>query len=219
MISKNNQSYSRYAIYFNPRIGSALAEFGKKWFDESSSSHLVAGPKRYGFHATLKAPFQLNDQRTFDELVTAIKYLAADFSPVDVGPLVQTHMGGFIALVPKTECPNLNQLAFDWVRLLDPYRAPANTAKLERQRAVGLSDIQEEMLQKWGYPYVDKCFRFHITLTGQLSAKERESVQPALDELLMPVLKEPLMIKDICLVGDPGNGESFRLLERFPLTG
>lgn len=218
MISKNDQSYSRYAIYFKPQASSALAEFEQEWFG-SMPDQIVASPKKYGLHATLKAPFRLNDQRTYEGLVTAIKYLAGDFASVDVGPLVQKNMGGFIALVPKTQCPGLNQLAFDWVRLLDPYRAPADEAELERRRAAGLSEAENEMLQKWGYPYVDKCFRFHITLTGKLNAKERESLQPALDELLIPVLKEPLMIKDICLVGDPGNGERFRLLERFSLTG
>lgn len=219
MILKTDRDYSRYAIYFNPRISSALAEFGQKWFDEVPSNQFIAGPKRYGFHATLKAPFQLNSQRTFKELVTAIKHLADDFSSVNVGPLVQTHMGGFIALVPETECPGLNQLAFDWVRLLDPYRAPADATELERQRAAGLSESQEEMLQKWDYPYVGNCFRFHITLTEKLSSEEAESIQPMLDKLLKPVLEEPLVIEDICLLGDPGNGKPFRLLERFPLTG
>ena len=218
MISKNDQSYSRYAIYFKPQASSALAEFEQEWFG-TMPNQFIASPKRYGLHATLKAPFRLNDQRAYEGLASAIKYLADDFASVDVGPLVQKYMGGFIALVPKTQCSDLNQLAFDCVRLLDPYRAPADKAELERRRASGLSKDENEMLQKWGYPYVDKCFRFHITLTGQLSTKEREPLQPALDDLLMPVLKEPLMIKDICLIGDPGNGEPFRLLERFPLTG
>lgn len=219
MISKNEPKYSRYAIYFNPRVGSALAEFGQKWFDDTPSNQFIAGPKRYGFHATLKAPFQLNSQRTFEELVITIKHLVGDFSPVDVGPLVQTHMGGFIALVPKIKCPDLNQLAFDWVRLLDPYHAPADAAELERHRTAGLSESQEEMLQKWSYPYVDKCFRFHITLTEKLNSEEAKSIQPTLDELLKPVLEEPLVIEDVCLLGDPGNGEPFMLLERFSLTG
>lgn len=218
MISINDQNFCRFAIYFKPQEDSALAEFEREWFG-TMPDQIVASPKRYGLHATLKAPFRLNDQRTYEGLKTAIKYLAGDFTPVDVGPLIQKQIGGFLALVPKTECPDLNPLAFDWVRLLDAYRAPADRVELERRRAVGLNNDENEMLQKWGYPYVDKCFRFHITLTGKLSPKERDSIQPTLDELLKPVLKEPLMIKNICLVGDPGNGEPFRLLERFSLTG
>lgn len=218
MISKDGQSYFRYAIYFKPKTGSALADFGQNWFD-TMPTQIIASPRRYGIHATLKAPFQLNEQRAIEELNIAIKYLAGDFSSLEVGPLVQKRIGDFIALIPKTECPDLNQLAFDWVRLLDTYRAPAEEAEIEQRRSAGLSIDEDEMLQKWGYPYVDKCFRFHITLTEKLNEDEANAVQPTLDELLKPVLEEPLVIEDICLVGDPGNGDPFKLLERFRLTG
>ena len=68
--------WRRHAIYFAPPAGSPLAEFGADWlgWDPATGrgrdgfdlpglprrrAELVATPARYGFHATLKAPFRL----------------------------------------------------------------------------------------------------------------------------------------------------------------
>ena len=68
----------RYAIYFAPAHGSPWWEFGARWLgrdernDTALTQHplaqiapddlleLTAQPRRYGFHATLKAPFGLS---------------------------------------------------------------------------------------------------------------------------------------------------------------
>ncbi|MBL4599552.1 MAG: DUF1045 domain-containing protein [Rhizobiaceae bacterium] len=218
MKPKIGQDYSRYGLYFKPKAGSALAEFEDKWFAANRPNEIIGIPKRYGLHATLKAPFKLDEQHSFDELFAAIKQLSVDFSPIYVGALAQRKIESFLALVPKSNCPDLDQLAFDCVRMIDPYRAPIEARELERRRAVSLNLEEEKMLAQWGYPYVKDSFRFHITLTGNLHEKQVENIQPELDDLLKPVLSEPLIIEDICLVGDPGEGKPFRLLERFSLT-
>lgn len=218
MKSKISQTYFRYGLYFKPKAGSALAEFEGKWFTANRPDEIIGIPKRYGLHATLKAPFKLDEQKTFDGMFAAIKQLSVDFSPIYVGALAQRKIGSFLALVPKSNCPDLDQLAFDCVRMIDPYRAPIEARELERRRTVSLSSEEEKMLRNWGYPYVKDSFRFHITLTGNLDEKQVKYIQPELGDLLKPVLSEPLMIEDICLVGDPGEGKPFRLLERFSLT-
>ena len=213
-----SQTYFRYGLYFKPKAGSALAEFEDKWFAANRPNEVIGIPKRYGLHATLKAPFKLDEQKTFDGMFAAIKQLSAGFSPIQVGELVQRKIGSFLALVPKSNCPDLDRLAFECVRMIDPYRAPIEVRELERRRTVSLSSEEEKMLRNWGYPYVKDSFRFHITLTGNLDEKQVKYIQPELGDLLKPVLSEPLMIEDICLVGDPGEGKPFRLLERFSLT-
>lgn len=75
------------------------------------------------------------------------------------------------------------------------------------------------MLLKWGYPYVKKTYRFHMTLTGKLKNPEVKVVEPVLVELSKNSIDRPFMIDDICVLGDPGNGKPFRLLERFALSG
>jgi hypothetical protein len=47
----------RYALYFAPAPGSAWARFGADWFARPDPRR--ESPRRYGFHATLKAPFRL----------------------------------------------------------------------------------------------------------------------------------------------------------------
>ena len=72
---------TRYAIYFAPHSGSLLARFGASLlgydpatgaevdapdhpaFHDPLSLGWTAAPRRYGFHATLKAPFHLAEGR------------------------------------------------------------------------------------------------------------------------------------------------------------
>jgi ribose 1,5-bisphosphokinase len=67
----------RYALYFAPQPGSPWAEAGNGWLGRDAErgidiaqaqvpripavllSQLTSGARRYGFHATLKAPFHL----------------------------------------------------------------------------------------------------------------------------------------------------------------
>jgi len=230
------QTYNRYAIYFVPRKDTDLAGFGRAWFGHDiETGHLVANtktsldqkqyqqvievPRRYGFHATLKAPFALRPDCDLDDLLAATQDLAQSTSPVALGGLQIRPIAEFLALVPFCENRELNKLALRCVRLLDVYRAPMCEAELIKRRAVGLSEREEKMLLKWGYPYVKKAYRFHMTLTGKLKNRQAKTVEPVVTELLKNSIERPFMIDDICVMGDPGNGEMFRLVERFKLSG
>ena len=74
--SEHGRDFRRYAIYFAPRPRRALARFGAAWLGWDAEAgadrdgpelaglprpraEIVATPRRYGFHATLKAPFRL----------------------------------------------------------------------------------------------------------------------------------------------------------------
>ncbi|MFZ3028892.1 DUF1045 domain-containing protein, partial [Rhodoferax sp.] len=95
----------RYALYFAPAQGSPWWEFGSRWLGRDDCRDLQLAqpalaqiapaelqaateqPRRYGFHATLKAPFALSAGHTLNELTTRLQALADTLKPVALGPL------------------------------------------------------------------------------------------------------------------------------------
>src|SRR5262245_43068892 len=85
---------ARYAIYFVPAPDTALARFGASvigydvWtgdaapfpelpaFKQVSTPEWSKDPSRYGFHATLKAPFHLRQGRSEAELHALVRSFA-----------------------------------------------------------------------------------------------------------------------------------------------
>ncbi len=220
------KSYDRYAIYFAPRSGTALAALGAHWFagdvkvaglSEAECGALVEQPARYGFHGTLKAPFRLNEGCSADDLFPAVDALAWRQAPVRLPLLALKRLGGFFALVPAAPCPELDLLARNCVADFDGFRAPLSEEERARRLKAGLNARQEKLLERWGYPYVLDQFRFHLTLTSQLDDGTAEKVEPVLHRLTAEVLEQSVAVEDICVFGDPGGGGPFELIRRVPL--
>lgn len=228
------KDFSRYAIYYAPPEG-ALADFGARWlgWDPSAGARrehpviaslvrpvaaLSETPRKYGLHATLKPPFRLAPGSDHTALRADLAAFAATRAPARAEGLALARLGGFLALVPVGGTAAIGALAASVVSGLDHHRAPAGPAELARRRASGLNPAQEAMLARWGYPFVMDEFRFHITLTGRLSADEAEAVEAALAPVLTPLLPSPFVIGDLCLFGEDEAG-MFHLLERFGLSG
>ncbi len=171
-------------------------------------------PRHYGFHATLKPPFRLVDYHDLASLSEAVSSLASDLRPVSCETLKVSVIGKFLALAPVGDTNAIDQLAVRCVKSLDSCRAPLNDAELARRRASGLSRRQEHLLQKWGYPYVDEEFNYHITLTGKLDEDELEKWRSlANDYFDLPV---PYVIDSLALVGERDDG-CFELIGRYTL--
>lgn len=227
--------YTRYAVYFAPPPG-PLAEFGAAWLGRDAESgrnlthmpvrglprpaaELVAAPRKYGFHGTLKPPFRLAEGHEVTGLHTALQALAGQLHRVRIeAGLELAHMGGFVALVPAGPAPELETLAARLVESLDGFRAPLSDAERARREESGLTPAQAALLDRWGYPYVMEAFRFHITLTGRLPEDEAAAVIAALEPHLAGRLPAPFRIDDICLFGEGQDG-LFRNLHRYRLTG
>lgn len=174
----------RYAIYFTPQPGSELARFGAGIlgydpFDRKDVAHadlpgisaaeLVAvteAPRRYGFHATLVAPFYLGG--TEDDALEALARFCDLARPVAVGPLKVQAIKDFIALTPAVTSGSLDELARCCVEYFDPLRRTLGAEDFARRNNGNLSSRQRAYLERWGYPYVFEEFRFHMTLTGAL---------------------------------------------------
>ncbi|WP_010139168.1 DUF1045 domain-containing protein [Oceanicola sp. S124] len=229
--------YARYAIYYLPEPG-PLADFGAAWlgWDVQGGAEvahpqvpalprpvaeLTATPRKYGFHGTVKPPFRLAEGHDAAGLALAAERLAERLEPVVLDGLALTRLGSFIALTPRgsrAQLTALAALASESVQGLDAYRAPAPQSELDRRRKAGLSARQESYLQQWGYPYVMEEFRFHLTLTGKLSAIDAPAVEAALRPVVAPVMPEPFTIESLCLCGEDEAGR-FHLVKRLALGG
>jgi len=227
----------RFAVYFAPPAGSALAEFGASWLgwdaqagkavpqpgvaglDPEDLEKFTQSPRRYGFHGTLKAPFRLAEGTSFDDLREAVSSLAADLTVVNLGYFKLKRLGRFLALVPSERSSALETLAGRCVMDLDRFRAPAPPEETARRRKATLTPRQEDLLQQWGYPYVLDQFRFHLTLTGALDEPDLDRMEDHLSVVLTPVIGEPVVLSDLYIFGDPGDGQSCRVVQRIPVGG
>ena len=109
---------TRYAIYFVPAADSAIWQFGCAALGYDSQSrenvpfhdHLfyqqvaardwTQDPRRYGFHATLKPPFELAAGTTIEALEDVAKDFVKQRQSFQLGALQVSVIGNFVALVP-----------------------------------------------------------------------------------------------------------------------
>jgi len=197
----------------DPYSGEEFSQTATDRFTRREIRELTTSPRRYGFHATLKAPFRLaGDLAALDAATAAVAAGCQSFQlRLHVGAL-----GPFLALLPDAPPAELHAVEAACVTGLDAFRAPPDPSELERRRAAGLDPVEEENLRRWGYPYVLDRFRFHLTLTGPLPEATRTPLQEALTTALAPSLAAPVPVTDICRFSDADDGV-FRLVRRFPL--
>lgn len=219
---------ARYAIYFAPDRHSPWRQFGAHWLgrDEHDNTALqqplLAGispeeltritqePRRYGFHATLKAPFHLAAGHDEASLIRRMGALAGTLSPVALGPLRIASMGAFLALVPVNSPNSLQALAAACVTELDELRAPLRDAELARRRIENLDVRALELLTSYGYPHVMERFRLHLTLTGSIDGSVAERISDALaPELARLNAQAPLSLDRLCLFIEKAPGMPF----------
>jgi len=112
----------------------------------------------------------------------------------------QSELNGFVALRAKKKSEALDTLAADCVRDFDHFRKPPTAAELAKRNAANLTDIQMQMLERWGYSYVMDEFRFHMTLTDGLADEERKVVLAALVPHVQNILSKPVKIDVLTLM-------------------
>ena len=175
----------RYAIYYAPAPGGPLGRRAAAWLGRDAFTGealerpaltglegldleaLTASPRDYGFHATLKAPFELAGDRSEAELLSFAQGFAAR-QPAFTAPLATGSLGPFFALRLAVPSRRMQALHAACVRQFDPFRAPLSDFDLARRRKAPLTAEQDERLVAWGYPYVFNDFRFHMTLTDSV---------------------------------------------------
>ena len=98
-MSSREPRFERYAVYFSPPLETPIQQFAGHWFGRDTLTGerrsplclkgfsaadltaITALPARYGFHATLKAPFRLSAEASSADLPQALRKLAATLEP------------------------------------------------------------------------------------------------------------------------------------------
>lgn len=226
---------ARYAIYYTPAQHTALWQLASAWLGRDSItdhartrppglnlSHedvllATTNPMRYGFHATIIAPFELAADTTEAQLRAAIAHFVSQRAPLRA-MLEVDRIDDFLALVPSRPDPRLDAFAAACVETFDRFRAPLSDDDIAR-RSRDLTARQRDLLLRWGYPHVLEEFRFHMSLTGPLPEDALRRLRPELEELYAPVLAQPADIDGLSLLMQPNRASNFRSLAhyRFPL--
>ena len=230
------QPHHRVAIYAAPAPGSEWWERGSAWLgrcaqrgaalpmpaidavDPATQAALTADPRRYGWHATLKAPMRLAPGASWAALRDGVAAICRDHHAIEMADLEVTRMGTFLALRPAAPPAALGALATDCVQRLQALAAPLDDAELARRRRAPLSIEEDALLLAWGYPWVLHRFRFHCSLTGSLAGLDGAAVQrwqsAAHDHFKdLP----PWRLDRLSLFIEPTPGADFVLLEQWEL--
>lgn len=220
----------RYAIYFTPPKGDPLSVAAACWLGRDAFTgraverpdvpelsreelaYFTASARRYGFHATLKAPFELAVDETEAGLLGAFAAFAEAVDPVILPAMQLLQIDRFFALTPAQRSEPLDRLANDIVVAFDRFRAPMSDADIARRNPEKLTPAELMYLQQWGYPYVFDAFRFHMTLSGQVAATDSARVRAAVESHFGPLLDEPLVVGSIALFAEPEPGAPFTIM-------
>ena len=227
--------YPRYAIYFATARGDTLDRFGANllgydaWTGEDLAfpsdvigaeadwRELTEDPRKYGFHATLKAPIALAEGKTEAELLTACAAFAETPRRIPVIAPVVDAISSFIAVIPKERSRELEQLAADCVIAFDTFRPQLTAEDRARRNPERLTERQRDYLDRWGYPYVMEEFRFHMTLTGRIESPRRERVLSMLRDRFSVLGLESLAIDAIAVFRQDDARSRFRIIDRWLL--
>lgn len=226
--------FPRYAIYYAAPRDSALDRFGAEligydaWRGDELAvpagvadtmpdwQALTSDPRKYGFHATLKAPFALAAGRSESELITVCGAFAGSARRIAAITPVVRAIGDFVALVPDEPSAALDTLAQDCVETFDGFRAPLTAEDRARRNPAALTPRQLAHLDRWGYPHVGDDFRFHMTLTGRIPLERRAAIVAMLRDRFAAsaagVPSTPLAIDRIALVRQDDASSRFKVI-------
>lgn len=225
----------RFALFYAPATSHPLWWRAAQWLGRDSAGTAVPptdipgidtaqrlkaaeSPRRYGFHATLKAPIALAPGTDRAALEAELSRFAPDARTATIGRLKVADLDGFVALVPELQSAELTGLVADIVAAFEPFRAPLDAATREKRIIEGrLNTRQIDYLDRYGYPYVMDEFRFHMTLTGRLGDAERPALLAAATNWFAPLLEESFVLDRIALSHEADAGAPFTRLADFPL--
>ncbi|HUA79524.1 MAG TPA: DUF1045 domain-containing protein [Dyella sp.] len=211
----------RYAVYFCPADGSALDALGREWLSAEYLPDiatdrlraLTVNVRRYGWHATLCAPFALAESASYDALRREVAAIAQRTSVIDL-PLHLDKLASFLALRPAADEQIVQTLAERCVRQLNALRAP-NTETAWQRRAPYLDGVELALFRQFGYPYVLDRYRFHMTVSAPADDTEERSIR----EWFAPSLATGLAarIDALALCCEKAPDQPFELIERIAL--
>ena len=235
-------NYKRVAIYFLPKKNSSLENFGKNllgrdinkkkkisltrrqkyfinrgftYFDELKD--YCEEPAKYGFHATLKAPFRLKRNVKTKNFYDVISHIAAQHSRFKIKGLKIVYSKKFTFITSRKPNKLLINLENDLVKHLDTFRAELNKTEIKKRIPDSLTFKQNKYLKEWGYPFVFDQFKFHMTLMNQNNNKLSNKQKLELEKLIYKISNNVIEFNEISLLGENKNGY-FEEIKRFKLN-
>lgn len=229
----------RYALYFTPSADSQFWQTGSAWIGRDAARNgpitrpllasiandtliaITQHPRRYGFHATLKAPFHLAENSNVDSLLEHVVAFTNTQSRFSLPRLKVAMVEDFLALVPAEHSRQIELIARTCVTEFDHHRQPLTDAELFQRRAKKLSTHQDEMLLRWGYPHVFDSFRFHFTLTNSLCGMDGRfvtQIREAAEQLFTDDMVRRCAFDAISVFKEPHPGADFQQVMRAPFS-
>jgi Protein of unknown function (DUF1045) len=219
----------RHAIYYVPAVATLWWKLGSQWLSNSPDGfdsipefrginrlrreQLIRKPAGYGWHATLVAPFHLRADRTQEEFSERLRTVAAQQRPFELKVRVGL-LSGFAAILPAPPSTgHIDRLASTAVTQFDEFRAPLTLNEYKRRRTSICDSREIEHLERWGYPYVFDRYRFHMTLTDQITPLEAKRVLTWWNKIVDRL--GPLPIDEFSWCVEPQAGAPFAIRERF----
>ena len=221
----------RVAVYYAPELDDPLWTAGNRWLGRDPETgaalarpsaigipDLTDEPALYGLHATLKPPMRLAPGTRFEDFTATVAELAASLRAFSLPSLAVANMDGFLALREQERSSDLQSLADHAVGALDRFRETPAAAELARRRRHGLTEAEEAMLDRWGYPYVFELWRFHITLSRRLDEAEMAATRPVAETFFADALALPRQVCSLSVFTQRAAGQPFLVAQRFPLA-
>ena len=168
-VASSRPSVARYAIYYTPQPGTALAAFGRSWFGRANDgvtlqafsdaglsgtgfAKLAVAPGRYtGLHALFRAPFALRDGIDGDDIKSRLIGFAARRKPIETGQLTLSRAGRYLVLRPVEATPSLDWLAAQCVASFEEFAAPP-AAMIRWSYPISCSPSRTSVLDAWPKP-------------------------------------------------------------------
>lgn len=228
-----HSDYEEFAIYWMPRQGSALAAFGAGWTgwcaDRGTRSDLPeyrrlrrgrpempGASTLHGLHCVLKAPFRLARGRTVWSLDHDLMALAQSLPAVRLPKFEVTAFDGQVVLALSRPSRPMARLMRNIDDVIRPIQAGARYATYSGQHQVAGIDIPG--MRAWTEVDDGSVNRFQIPLSDRMELGLAFDMVDMLAPALRHVLSEPQMMLDLALVGNPGRGRPWRLIERYALA-
>jgi hypothetical protein len=222
--------YTSYAIWWVPRPATGLGQFGAEWTGWCADDGMVSAPVlaaagpgdpprpgvpgevgRHGLHAVIRPAFRLAPGRSLWALEDALAELAERTEAIRLPPLELTVFDGRVALALARPDAAVASLLSAVDAALRPFRQP-----LPYARPDGAADADGQASGAGQHAALE---RFHLALSDRLDLGRAYELVAGLGPRLAPALSRQQVIWDLALVGDPGGGRRWRLLQRHALIG
>lgn len=203
------REYARYCVAWVPVPGTALADFGAAWTgcctvtgepatvgpvwkNLREAAKVSLYPGGLGLRAPLTVPFTLPDGVSRWAVESMLEEFAAGHSSAHVVPPVVRVIDDQLMFLPAQPDPDLTRMIPELQETLAPMILP------ERGPAPR---------------------RFAMPLSGMVGPTVAGRLKKVLTPYLEGITGDNPRIASISLVGDPGDGQAWRMIHRYPLTG